>query len=74
MEGANLQQRGTQIKRRIHKDRSVARLSARRRIGDAWGESGVRGRPAGYKAELDLDETMFHAAPAAQQKAASGAD
>jgi len=55
---------GTQIKRRIHKDRSVAR----------FGESGVRARPAGYKAELDLDEAMFQAVRAAQQKAASGAD
>jgi len=27
--------------------------------------------PAGYKAELDLDEAMFHAVLAAQQKAAS---
>jgi len=27
--------------------------------------------PAGYKAELDLDETMFHAVLAAQQKAAA---
>jgi metallo-beta-lactamase class B len=30
--------------------------------------------PAGYKAELDLVETMFRAVLAAQQKAASGAD
>lgn len=29
--------------------------------------------PAGYKAELDLDEAMFHAVLAAQQKAARGA-
>src|SRR5882672_6514590 len=29
--------------------------------------------PAGYKAELDLTEAMFHAVLAAQQKAASGA-
>jgi metallo-beta-lactamase class B len=28
--------------------------------------------PAGYKAELDLDEAMFHAVLAAQQKAAAG--
>jgi hypothetical protein len=30
--------------------------------------------PAGYRAELDLDEAMFHAVLAAQQKAASGAN
>jgi hypothetical protein len=30
--------------------------------------------PAGYKAELDLDEAMFHAVLAAQQKAAAGSD
>lgn len=30
--------------------------------------------PAGYKAELDLDETMFRAVLAAQQKAAAGAN
>ena len=30
--------------------------------------------PAGYKAELDLDEAMFHAVLAAQQKAASAAN
>jgi hypothetical protein len=29
--------------------------------------------PAGYKAELDLDEAMFRAVLAAQQKEASGA-